>query len=1006
MTATKSALGRFESSSNFCSYRKLLASTTICTGLLVPGSLALAGDLPTGGSVAAGDVSIGQSGGAMTVTQGSNKAIVNWTGFSIGAGNSVTFIQPGSTSAILNRVTGDTPSSIAGSLSANGRVYLINPNGIAITSSGTVKVGGGFVASSLDIDDEDFLDGNLSFRGNGASAPVRNDGVISIGRGGYAALIGGTVTNSGLVAVPLGKAGLASGEQVTLDLSGDGFLQVAVPTAAGAEGAGALIENSGRISAEGGTVVMSAATAREAARRAVNLSGVVEARSVSGRNGRIVIGGGSGGRVSVSGRVSTASVSGLDLASADAVPTLKPTGGSIEITGREIVLTGAELDASGAGGGGNIVVGGGFQGTGDLLHADTTTVDAATVIRADATEEGDGGDIVLWSDSLTRFSGLISARGMGNGEGGDAEVSGKAALAYEGFADLGSDKGSFGTLLLDPYNITISATGTNNSSGTVPTGEDSVITVATLEAALAGANVEIATGGSGSPGGQAGDITVADAVNWSSDAVLTLTAANDIFLNADLTATGQNAGLVLTPGGDYSIGNNTTVTLSGTNASLDIAGVSYTLIHSQADLEAINSLGLSGNYALAQDLDLTGTTYTDAVIGTRVNSSNVNPFTGTFAGLGHVIRNLTIDVGTGSTNGRVGLFGHTDGATLRDVGLEGGSVTGHHYVGMLAGQVENGTQVLNSYATGDVTSFTNEAGGLVGYSSNSTISNVYATGSVSGHSSVGGLIGKSVDSTIGSAHAAGTVAGELIVGGLIGNSYEDTISDVHATGDVTGTVRRVGGLIGWMQDGTISKAYATGNVRGDYYVGGLVGSSSESMLINVRATGDVSAESAVGGLVGQLVASSIETSKATGRVSGTTEVGGLLGENRDFNGRISQITKSSFDSVSTGQFSAIGDNQSSGVADIVDLSAPTPFDPGGVQVPPGQPNPGQLADGADADAGPGQAPGTALPAGDGKGPGGEDTGLVLSDPLLTTPVCTLGTTSVPCGSAQDNGNRS
>ena len=141
----------------------------------------------------------------MKVTQGTDKAIVNWNGFSIGQNNSVEFVQPSSSSAILNRVTGKTTSTIAGSLTANGQVYLINPNGIAITSSGTVKVGGGFVASTLDISDDDFLDGNLSFSGDGSSAGVTNEVIISIGRGGYAALMGGTVKNDGLIAVPLGS---------------------------------------------------------------------------------------------------------------------------------------------------------------------------------------------------------------------------------------------------------------------------------------------------------------------------------------------------------------------------------------------------------------------------------------------------------------------------------------------------------------------------------------------------------------------------------------------------------------------------------------------------------------------------------------------------------------------------------------------------------------------------------------------------------------------------------
>ena len=129
------------------------------------------GILPQGGSVAAGGVTIGTpSNNALTITQTSPNAVINWSSFSIGQPNTVTFVQPGSTSAVLNRVTGSTPSTIAGTLQANGQVYLVNPNGIAITRSGTVNVGGGFVASTLGIGDNDFMAGKRTFTGNGSSA--------------------------------------------------------------------------------------------------------------------------------------------------------------------------------------------------------------------------------------------------------------------------------------------------------------------------------------------------------------------------------------------------------------------------------------------------------------------------------------------------------------------------------------------------------------------------------------------------------------------------------------------------------------------------------------------------------------------------------------------------------------------------------------------------------------------------------------------------------------------
>lgn len=200
----------------------LLLATSALTapGLVVTAS---AQNLPTGGSVAAGSASVSQpSATTLTINQSSQSAVVNWQSFSISQGYAVNINQPNASSAILNRVTGNTPSSIAGSLTANGQVYLVNPNGIAITPSGTVTTGGGFVASTLGISDADFMNGKRSLSGNGASAAVSNAGTITVGRGGYMALIGGTVSNSGKIYVPLGKVGLGSGEQATLDFSGDG----------------------------------------------------------------------------------------------------------------------------------------------------------------------------------------------------------------------------------------------------------------------------------------------------------------------------------------------------------------------------------------------------------------------------------------------------------------------------------------------------------------------------------------------------------------------------------------------------------------------------------------------------------------------------------------------------------------------------------------------------------------------------------------------------------------
>ncbi|WP_162177500.1 MBG domain-containing protein [Hyphomonas adhaerens] len=844
----------------------LLASTA----LTVPCAYA-DGPLPSGATVSAGNASIETAGSALTVRQDTDRAIVDWNSFSIDRGFSVDFIQPDASSAILNRVTGNTTSVIAGTLSANGQVYLVNPNGIAITADGVINVGSGFVGSTLDITNEDFLNGRLTFRGTGASAGISNAGVVQVGREGYAALIGGSVRNDGLVAVPLGRIGLAAGEQATLDFSGDGFLQVAVATEA--PSGDALIDQRGTLRAAGGMIVMSAAMAREAARHTINLSGVVEANAVDGHDGAIIIRGGEGGAVTVAGKLTATSAFG--------------EGGAIEVTGRDILLSGATLDASGAAGGGSVRIGGDWQGTGTLQRAETTQIDAGSTIRADATTDGDGSDVVVWSDSLTTFEGLISARGAGAGNGGDAEVSGKAKLAYAGYTDLSAENGTFGTLLLDPYNLTISDQASSNIAGFTASGEDSILNATTLTDALAGANVTVSTSGAGS---QAGDILVASKIAWDANTTLTLDAANDIGIFADIIATGDSAGLALNYGAgrDYIFAQGATATLSGTNATLAIDGQAYTLLHSVAEINAIDTTGLDDHYALAEPVGPSSywsILYPGALVG-----SSSTPFTGVFAGLGHEISWLRISA---FGSGNLGLFASNEGV-IRDLGFRNGRVEGGNNVGLVAG-VNSGT-IKNVWATGLVfnqVSGDNNTGGLVGYNTAAgVIESAYTDGTISGDDSVGGVVGFNAGS-VSNTYATGKVTGRNYVGGLIGNLSAGTVDDTHGDADVSGAAY-VGGLVGMASTGVVvNDAYVTGSVTGSgAYVGGVIG-YNQGTFNRVYASGKVVGGSVTGGVIGQntsgVVSSSFYDQDTTGQTLGiglnsagsVTSVGLTTAEARD-----------------------------------------------------------------------------------------------------------------------------
>ena len=858
----------------------LLLTTTALSSSLLIGS-AQAQNLPTGGSVAAGSVSIAApTSTQLNITQSSQSAVVNWQSFSIGQGSAVNIQQPNSAAAMLNRVTGNTPSSIAGSLTANGQVYLVNPNGIAITATGVVNTGGGFVASTLGISDADFQSGKRTFTGNGASAAVSNAGLIAVGRGGYAALLGGSVSNAGRIIVPLGQVGLGSGESATLDFSGDGFLQVALPTAAG--GNGALISNSGTIRANGGSVIISAATAREAARNAVNISGLVEARTIGGQSGSIFIGGGAGGNVNVSGRLSATG--------------RQTTGGTVTVTGQNITLAGATVDASGKLGGGTINIGSGSHGQGPLQQADTVTIDNTTAIRADATASGNGGNVVVWSDQLTTFAGTIGAKGGAvSGNGGDAEVSGKARLDYTGFTDLSAANGQFGTLLLDPYNVIISNDANNTGGSFTANTNDSIINAATLQTALGAANVAITTGNSGT---QAGNITVAAPLTWAAATTLGLNAAGAIAINAPITITG-GGGLALNAAAQAGV--TTTGLTFGNGAGIDygatdhggtfsLNGTSYTLVYSMAQLDAIDGVnavngaalttygaGLTGAYALATNLNATGTTYTQALIGTNSSGDAATQFVGQFDGLGHTVTGLTISA-PGGTN--IGLIGYVTGAaaSVSNIGLVGGSMIGQENVGPLVAYLDAGV-VQTSFSGAAVTGTGGNTGGLVGFINVGTVQSSYASGAVTGSSSTGGLIGEAVlSSIISNSYATGAVSGVQFTGGLVGFSAA-TVSSSYATGIVTatGTSADTGGLIGDNQGGSVNASYASGAVSSSgNFVGGLIGANTGNVNWSY-ATGAVTGASGTGGLIGNLVSGAVNASHATGAVTGITNTGGLVG---------------------------------------------------------------------------------------------------------------------------------
>ncbi|MBC7379441.1 MAG: filamentous hemagglutinin N-terminal domain-containing protein, partial [Burkholderiaceae bacterium] len=465
--------------------------------------------LPQGGVVTAGSASVGTAAGATTITQTTARTAINWQSFNIGAGEAVRFVQPTSSSVALNRVVGPDASSIFGTLSANGRVFLVNPGGILFAPGASVNVGG-LVASTLDITDSDFMAGRHLFSG-AANGSVTNQGAITTtADGGYVALIGGRVVNEGVITARLGTVALVAGTAVTLDIAGDNLVNVVVDQGA----LNGLVRNGNLIMADGGRVIMTAQGAGALLSTVVNNTGVIQAQTIDQSSGSIkLLGDMQSGTVNVSG---TLDASGRGT---------NQSGGRIVVTAHHTGLFGANIDASGDAGGGTVLLGGGFQGK-DLTvaNASASYMSAEAVVRADAVSQGNGGTVVLWSNDSTRGYGTITARGgAAGGSGGQIETSGHWLDVSGLNANASAPKGAAGNWLLDPADVTIGAGTTNGAfiaNVFVPDSGTSVATVdsGALRIALeagGGTNVTITTTNGGASGSGFGDITVASALTWT-----------------------------------------------------------------------------------------------------------------------------------------------------------------------------------------------------------------------------------------------------------------------------------------------------------------------------------------------------------------------------------------------------------------------------------------------------------------------------------------------------------
>jgi filamentous hemagglutinin family protein len=904
---------------------------------------------PVVDNVSAGDVSIQQTPGNTQVNQTSQSAVIEWQSFNIDAGEKTHFEQPAGGIA-LNRISPHQGASqIYGQLTATGKIILVNQAGIYFGPGAQVDVGG-IIASTSNISNANFLAGKYVFDEPGAGSVV-NRGQIIAREHGLVALMGSNVTNEGMIQARLGNVVLASGSKYTVDLYGDQLINFSVDGASNGGGKDPegntmrdAVTNSGSIVADGGTILMTAKTARGVVDNVINMKGVAQATSVSQKNGVIILAGGDG-VVKVSGKINASG------------KYAGQKGGKVHITGKQILVDrGAKIDASGYAGGGEIFIGGNYQGKGPLMNAEATVIMPDTEINADAIYNGKGGTVIAWADDVTKFNGKISARGGEfGGDGGFVETSGKNILSIvTGDVDVSAPNGKAGEWLLDPFNLTISSASSSNIDGSfTATGDDAVVNVSSLTTALASGNVTVSTGSSGS---QSGNITVSDAITWSSSNVLTLSAANKIFINAAITA--ASGGLTLSAA---DIANNTafnsanaTIT-SGTSGSPSSTGVTANIsvanfILSQGawfqNLDNVNgtlpTFSASNNFQLVSGASSTDPSSAflrvkdgDGTSGDHYKVADVyglQGITGVAVTSGAAIyydqtQNISAS-GTSTWNGGLGWVPlgtmlnsaltseveYLNAASPRFVvQYDGGGYTINDMTIAATAAIYGNSVGMFAFLTGNTSvpgKITNT--GLV----NLTLTYNNNAGAVRGN--VAGLVGYAGPSTANASYYATEIANSFVTGTLTTASASSTPS--------LGAIVFIGGMVG-NQQGYIHDSYTNVNITstngaGGSAVGGIAGlhanvttaSANSGTIQNSYAIGSISANGAsvagnsdggIGGIIGQYAGTSstnITTSYATGALTGSNR-GGLAGVNTVGG----DIISSYWDSSTTGVATSAGD---------------------------------------------------------------------------------------------------
>ncbi|NEN93309.1 MAG: filamentous hemagglutinin N-terminal domain-containing protein, partial [Okeania sp. SIO3H1] len=403
--------------------------------------------------------------------------------FNLHSGQTANFLTTPDTRNILGRITGGDPSIINGLIQViggNSNLFLMNPVGIMFGPNASLNVPASFsvtTATGIGFNSNNFwfqamgtndyanLVGDPSGYRFNISNPgaIVNEGNLSLNSGENLTLLGGTVINTGQLSTAGGNVTIAAVEGgSTLRISQPGHLlslEVGSTTANGEDMSGITPLSLPEL-LTGGEIT-------QATSMTVNENGdvvLIDSNTIiSGTTGDAIASGDID--VSITPPLSKGGQGGYNF------------GGQFNVLGDRVAIIDANINADGLNGGGRVLIGGDFQGSGIVPNSQQTFVNNNSFISADATTNGDGGQVIIWSDGITNFAGNISARG-GNfsGDGGFVEVSGKQQLIFDGNVDVSAAFGNPGTILLDPENITVGESENTESSETEIVDNNSEIT--------------------------------------------------------------------------------------------------------------------------------------------------------------------------------------------------------------------------------------------------------------------------------------------------------------------------------------------------------------------------------------------------------------------------------------------------------------------------------------------------------------------------------------------------